>query len=195
MPLPIEACAADVPTQVCCSTLWDIAERMRVVCCAAIEECMDPSCADREFRSYVAHGPEVEEPLGDALVVVLAETAITYGRAPGQDGPPGVDGTRYEVRLYENGWPTIRANEAGEIVEVPDTDLIHRLSRHSYGHGEKLYRTVRNGVQTGSLFPPATFAHVGKGSNLAMRPLRPEGYMVGWAVRLDIQVTFPPETS
>lgn len=194
MPLPLDACAHNIPTQVCCQSVWDVADRLRCVAFEAVCECLDPSCADAEFRSYVSIGPSIPEPLGDALVVHLLDMSPSGGsRTPvGNLQRVSLQLARFEIYLTENGWPTPREDELGEVIEVPEGALLNRLSRHSYGHAEKMYRAVLNGVQTGTMFPVPANAHIGRVDVAGLQPVQPAAFAVGWTIPVTVQMTFPP---
>lgn len=194
MPLPIDACAANVPTQVCCSSIFDVAERIRCIAYEAVLCCIDVSCADQEFRSYVSLGPSIPEPLGDALIVHL----LSMSPSSGSRGPTGIlnrvslQEASFEIFLTENGWPTPETDELGEVVYVPDADLINRVARHSYGHGERMYRAMLNSAQKGLMFPLPANAHIGRVDVGNLQPVQPAAFTAGWTIPVSVQMMFPP---
>lgn len=194
MPLPIDACAANVPTQVCCSSIFDVADRLRCIAFDAVSCCLDPSCADQEFRSYVSLGPSIPEPLGDALVVhLLSMSPSSASRSPvGILNRVSLQEARFEIFLTENGWPTPETDELGETVYVPDSDLINRVARHTYGHAEKMYRAVLNSAQTGEMFPLPANPHIARVDVGSLQPVQPAVYTAGWTIPVTVQMTFPP---
>lgn len=195
MPLPLGSCADDISTDVCCSSIFDVADRIRCVATAAVECCFDPSCADREWRSYVSVGPRIPEPLGDALVVHLPGISPSLGSTSSRGNrslPVAVHQAQFDIVLTENGWPLIRANEFGEVIEVPDSNLINAIARHAYAHGEKMYRAIVDGVARQTLFPISTFPYLGDVVHSGLVPIQPAAFTVGWGMSLNVQMTFPP---
>jgi hypothetical protein len=194
VPLPIDACAHNVPTQVCCSGIWDVAERIRCIAYDAVVCCIDPSCADQEFRSYVSIGTDVPEPLGDALVVTMVDASpSTASRSPtGMLLGASLQEVRFEAYLTENGWPMPIADEVGEVIEVPDSWLINAVARHAYSHGERMYRAILDSVQRKEMFPVSTFPHIAKVDVAGLEPVPPRAFAVGWVVPVTVQMTFPP---
>lgn len=197
MVLPLASCAADVPADACCSTFFDVADRVRSVAFNALVSCQDPSCADREFRSYVTHGPQVQDPLGDSLVANLVSVAASTGSREASDRllPVGLFVGRINLHLFETGWPQIEANDAQRTLYVPDSDLVHAMARHSYAHGEKMYRAIVDGIQKRTLFTLPANSHIGQVDLSDLVPMEPGGPIVGWSVGLRVQMTFPPLVS
>lgn len=195
MPLPLASCADDVPTDVCCTSVFDIADRIREVAYDGLCGKLDPSCRDREFRTYVSIGPRVPEPLGDALVVYINPDVTP---SPGSRRPGGtllgasLQRAPFEIYLTENGWPTPETNEIGEVIYVPPSDLIHAISRHAYSHGEAMYRAVLNAVQRRTLFPVEAFPHIAEIEITGLRAVAPSSHTVGWIIPITVQLTFPP---
>lgn len=194
MPLPIDACAANVPTQVCCSSFFDVADRLRCVAFDAVNCCIDPSCGDQEFRSYVSLGPSIPEPIGDALVVhLLSSSPSTNSRGPtGILNRVALQEAHFEIFLTENGWPTPETDELGEVVMVPSSELINGVARHSYAHGERMYRAVLNSAQKGELFPLPANAHIARVDIGNLEPVQPAAFTAGWTIPVTVQMTFPP---
>lgn len=195
MPLPIASCADDITTDVCCSSIFDIADRIRCVATDAIECCFDPDCTDCDWRSYVSVGPRIAEPLGDALVVHCVGIAPSFGSGSpaGQKLlPVAIHLAQFDIVVYENGWPQITANELGEVIYVPDSALINAIARHAYAHGEKMYRALVDGVQRRTLFPVSGFSNLGEVTLSGLQPIQPSAFSVGWGMSLQVQVTFPP---
>lgn len=191
MVLPATDCPDDVPADICCDTLGLMADRIRTVGHNAITDCIDPSCADREFVSYFTVGPRVEDPLGESLVVVMHDLSPSVGSntLTGSLLPVGVHKAEFEIRLLENGWPTIQEDGLGDQIVVPDRTLVNGLARHSVSHGEKVYRAIANGIQRRTLFAASTNPHIGRISLANMRPVQPSTFIAGWTMRLTIEVT------
>jgi hypothetical protein len=94
--------------------------------------------------------------------------------------------------LTENGWPMIEANEFGEVINVPDSDLVNAIAMHAYSHGERMYRALVDSIQHNTLFPRSGYSNVAKVEIAGMRPIPPAAFTVGWQIPLAVQVTFPP---
>lgn len=195
MPLPLAACADDVPTDVCCTSIYDIADRIRQIVCSAVESCLHSSCADRCFESYCSIGPNVPEPLGDALIVHMPRMQPSFGsRSNTGNTTLGVSlqHAEFEIFLTENGWPVARTDELGNVIEVPDRGLINAIARHAYSHGERMYRAILDAYQRHTLFHPLLYPHIHKVEIGGLRPRQPAAFTVGWTVPMMVQLTFPP---
>lgn len=192
MPLPVGSCADDIPSHVCCSTIWDIAERLRCVLTDALCGCIDPACADKTFRSYISLGPTIEDPIGDSLIVHMPRIATSFNSTTPQGALLGVAVhlADFEIRLLEAGWPMIELNEAEETFYVPDSGMVNAVSKHLYSHGELMYRTLVSGVQLNTLF--ATFENVGMVQLSDFVPIQPEGELAGWVMAVRVEIIFPP---
>ena len=99
---------------------------------------------------------------------------------------------QFEIFLTENGWPTPETDELGEVTYVPDSLLINRIARHTYGHGEKMFRAVLNSVQTGEMFPLPANAHIARVDVGSLQPVQPAAFTAGWTLPVMVQMTFPP---
>jgi hypothetical protein len=196
MPLPLQACADDIPTDVCCTSLFDVADRIRCIANTAVVAAFHESCADREWRSYVTVGQRAAEPLGDALVVYMP----ALGQSPDSRSPSGklnsivLERARFVIFLTENGWPTIVADEMGDVISVPDSNVLHALARHSYGHAEAMYRAIRraaakNATSADALFPIATFRNLVQSFEVGdLTPVDPAAFTVGWTLPITATV-------
>lgn len=193
MPLPVATCAAEVPTDTCCHTLYDIANRLRCVVTDALCECFEGGCADRDFRSFVSVGPQIEDPQGDSLIVHMQRIGLTSLSSTPQNALLGVavHVAEFEIRLLETGWPTIELNDLEQIISVPDHEYVNTMARHVYSHGERMYRAVVDGIQHNTLFTLAT-SDVAKIRLSDFTPIQPSGELAGWTMTLQIEVTFPP---
>jgi len=189
MALPAASCAADIPSDVCCDTFATIAGRIRTVALAGLVTCLDPSCADREFRSYTSIGPSIQDPLGDSLIVHM----ITAGPTAGSSDGPGnllqvaVFRAEFEVRLLENGWPQISVDDMSKQIIAPDADYIDAVAQHAMGHGEKMYRTLANSIQRRQMFTGASNGHIGKVQISPLTPIQPSAFMVGYSCRVYVE--------
>lgn len=190
MPLPVGSCADDISTDVCCSSVFDVADRLRCIATEAVECCFDASCADRPFRSYVSVGPSIPEPLGDALIVHLPslEPSTNSRSNAGTLLGVAVHVGRFDIELRENGWPMPLTNEFSEVIQIPDSTMINAIARHAYSHGEKMYRAVVNALQMKTMFPILDFPNVGKVDIAGLRPIQPAAFAVGWTIPIQVQL-------
>ena len=193
MPLPVATCADEVPTDACCTTLFDVANRLRSVVTAALCECFEGGCADREFRSFVSVGPQIEDPLGDCLIVHMPRITVSAlsNTAQGALLPVAVHVADFEIRLLETGWPMIEINDAEEMIYIPDSEFVNAMARHVYSHGERMYRAIVDGIQHNTLFTMAT-SDVAKIRLADFTPIQPSGELAGWTVTVQVELTFPP---
>lgn len=195
VPLPLQTCADDVPTDVCCTSIFDVADRLRAIACTAVESCIHPSCNDRCFESYCSIGPSVPEPLGDALIVHMPDMTPSPGSRSNTGNTllgVSLQHARFDIFLTENGWPTAETDELGNVIEVPDRGLINAIARHAYSHGERMYRAVLDSYQKHVLFPPTFFPYIHKADISGLRPVQPAAFTVGWTISVTVQMTFPP---
>lgn len=188
MALPAVASPADIPSDYCCDTLSKIADRIRTVAMAGLCSCLDGSCADRRFRSYITVGQRVEDPLGDSLVVhMLRFRPAPMSTASGRLLNVAAFVTDLRVQLLENGWPTIETNEMTNQIIAPDSDMIHGLALHAMGHGEKMYRAVVNAIQRNEMFVGPDNRHIGVVEAGDLEPIQPSAYMIGFAFNVRVQ--------
>ena len=189
MALPAASCAADIPADYCCDTLANIANRIRTVAMDGLVSCMDPSCADREFRSFVTIGPNVQDPLGDSLIVHMTDFGPTVGSTdgPGNLFKVAVFRGVFEVRLLDNGWPMIQAEDMTASIIAPDSDYVHAVAMHSMAHGEKMYRALVDAIQRNEIFVGSANGHIGKVQISALRPIQPTAFMVGWNCTVSVE--------
>jgi hypothetical protein len=189
MALPAASSPSDIPADYCCDTLSSMADRIRTVAMGGLCSCLDGSCADRTFRSFVSIGPTIQDPLGDSLIVHMSTFAPTSGSSNVQGSllPVAVYQGDFEVRLLENGWPVIEADELGQVITVPDSDMINAIALHSMGHGERMYRALANAVQKQEMFLAGQNPHIGKIQLSNLAPIQPSAYMVGWACTVRVE--------
>jgi len=192
-----------VPGATCCNSFWLIGERIRTVTLNGILACMDPSCADRKFRSWSTIG-RVLDPLGESLVVSFQRASLTTGSRNVNQATRPIVITRaeYRVELRENGWPTQKVDRSTESILAPDWKMQHALTVHALSHAEKMWRTLVNAaattVQTASLFPQASNPHIRPRGVVVdpLEPLPPHGDQIGFGfiVRVDTDLN-PPQPS
>lgn len=194
MPLPLDDCADDIPTDVCCPTLFGIADRIRCIATDAFYSCVDAAvCTERGFRSIVAMDPH-EDFFGDILTVVLTNWGVD---ATSQEGsktlPILLTVAQYRLELQELGWPVPEVDEQGELISVPPADLVNAVSRHAYSHGEAIGRALMNTAARREFWhrniglPTDGFSAF---QVSPMSPISPQGRVVGW--RWDLRVRWNP---
>jgi hypothetical protein len=183
MPLPLLDCAESAPP--CCSTLHMLATHLLdVVVPGQIECASEQPCPNKELVAYVQHGTDFDDPLCDSLVVFL--TSITSS-----PGSTSINGTTvlapvfrasYRVRLRESGWPMVE--DDGDTIYVPDPQLVHRQSVHSYAHGERMFRDLANAHAHKRLVPSGcSVVRIGD-----FLPLFTSGGCVGWEIEITVDV-------
>lgn len=193
MPLPIGNCADDIPSAVCCDSIFDIADRLRAVAYSSVMACLPETCEG--FRSYVTVGDRPSEPIGDALVVSIIDSVPT-SQSRSSTGQTTLGATiqqaRFDIWLTENGWPQARVDELGNVISVPPADLIHAVALHSYAHAEAMYRGVLEAYAKRTLFPQATFRNIHKVDIAGLFNVRPAAFTVGWRIPVTVQYMFNP---
>lgn len=193
MALPIASSPADITGDICCDTLALIADRIRTVAARALEECLDPDCASREFRSFATVGPLIQDPLGESLIVHMTNVGPTPQSADRSANllPVGLYRADFQVQLLETGWPVIEVDELGNAIQVPDSDIVNALTLHSMSHAEKMYRALADGIQRRTLFASASNPHIGKIQLSNLTPVQPTSFLVGWNCAVRVETTLP----
>jgi hypothetical protein len=168
-----------------------MADRIRTVAMAGLCGCMESACADRAFRSFVSIGPNIQDPLGDSLIVHLTEAGPTSGSTTrgGNMLPFAVHTADFEVQLRDNGWPQISTDDMSKSIVVPDSDMVNGMALHSMGHGEKMYRALVDAIQRKELFAGASNGHIGLVQISRLRPIQPTSFMVGWSCTVQVEAT------
>lgn len=165
MPLPAAGCAADVSSDVCCDSFWLIGERLRTVACNGVCSCMDPDCAEREFRSYQTANVNIQDPLGESLIVSLQRVGLRSDSTGRNRAVNRTFVTRSEwrIQLLENGYPTAQ-EEYGQVIVPPDWQMVDALTKHGFGHAEKMWRALLQAATTTTLadmlFRPSSNPHI-----------------------------------
>lgn len=185
MPLPFGPC--DIPLDVCCTSLFDVAEHVLDIVLPAVNDCLTPSeCSDTPMiAGYVSMGTQIQDPVADYVVVSLQTISTSPGSrdAVGRMQLPMYRAT-YQVRLLETGWPT--AESSGEEIWVPSPEQVHDISRHAYAHGERMFRALADALVRKTLGPGAcTFTAIGQ-----LFPIEPSGGTVGWQTTVEIGIPF-----
>lgn len=178
----------DVPTDPCCTTLWDIADHLLAIALNAVQACTSEGCDP--IQGYVDHGTFAENPYADYVVVSLASIGFARSRVAERalQAPrlPILVGL-YQIRLVEEGWPTVV--EGDTEIYVPTPAQYHALSMHSYAHGERMFRALANAHVRKQLSPDGRCAYQELSS---MTPIEPSGGQVGWQCTATIGVDFGP---
>jgi hypothetical protein len=193
MPLPLVDCADDVPTDVCCPTLYGIADRIRCIATNAVLRCLTGDCAEREFRSIIAMDPHPDF-CGDILTVALTSWGVDQASTEnGRTLPVLLTVADYHVELREAGWPTIELDEQSDLIVQPDADLVNALALHVYAHGESMYRALLDVAARRSFWTSEIGLPTDRFSNFQVSPLRPlppQLHVAGW--QLDVRVRWNP---
>lgn len=199
MPLPLAANAADIPTDVCCTTFWEMGERIRSVAFAAVCACIEPDCTHPNMRSWQTEGTRTLDVMGDSLVVTFVRAA---GRGDtrtrvGNMRPNPVTRAEFRVELRENGWPMIREHSATESIKLPDYQVVNAVAKHARGHAEKMWRALLSGAthtaQARQLFPSLTNPHIlHRGVSVGdIVPIGPSGPQIAYGVTVTVDHTLP----
>ena len=191
MALPAASDPADIPATTCCDTLGSMADRIRTVAMAGLCGCMESACADRTFRSFVSIGPNIQDPLGDSVIVHMTDVAPSSGSNTrgGNLLPFAVHGADFEIQLRDNGWPQVSTDDLTKTIVAPDSDIINALALHSMGHGEKMYRALVDAIQRKEMFVGPANGHVGLIQISGLRPIQPTAFMVGWSCTVRVEAT------
>jgi len=183
MALPHEHCA---PGEVCCTSLFDVAANILEIAHTAVVGCSDCDCDLPPIVGYVSMGYRVEDPQADYVAVSLL-SVFPSPRSADQSGNMQLPVYRasFQVKLLETGWPMPYGD--GEEILVPDPDFVQNAARHSYAHGEAMYRALANALARKEL-------------NLACRdcfqrieplqPVEPSGGTVGWMTNIVLGTSF-----
>ena len=166
-----------ISEEVCCTTLYDVAQHILASLYEAMLDCFQPTaCNPGGLLAYVTMG-EGDDLVLDALTVSIGEIRPSARTVQGtQMSPFGNYQATINVRLLEAGWPTAY-EEDGEIY-VPDPVIQNAIARHSYAHGERMYRKLSYMASHGECVPPGT-ACVSAVVN-SLQPMNPSGGSVGW---------------
>lgn len=191
MPLPLNDCVDDIPTDVCCPTLFGIADRIRCIATEALMPCLDPNlCTELGFRSIVAMNPH-DDFFGDILTVSLTSWSVdSSSQTANNTLPVLLTVAEYMLELTETGWPVPEVNEQNEIINVPPADMTNALSRHVYSHGEVVYRALLDVAARKQFWresiglPTDRFSAFQLGN---VTPLPPAGRLVGWRIPMRVR--------
>lgn len=172
--------------EVCCTTLYDIANNILVGLYEAMLECYQPSfCNAGGLIAYVTMGS------GDDLV--YDALSVSIGSVRPSDGSVNRNAmspfrsllVTFDVRLIESGWPMAEV-ENGEIF-APDPVEQNAIARHAYAHGERMYRKLLYMATSGGLMPQGSACTNAVVDSLF--PMNPAGGTVGW--RTSVTLTLP----
>lgn len=177
MAIPAASCAGtDDP---CCTWLFATANHLLASVFDALNACTPPDDCAGSIQAYVTLG-DGDDGQTDALTVAVSELAPSTRNAP---GAPSVWIAQYVVRLRESGWPTVTFD--GDAIIMPTPADQAAAARYIYSRGEAMHAKLAAMMKAKALTPDGyqcVAATVGQ-----MRPLRPEGGVVGWVIPVDIQ--------
>jgi len=187
MPLPFSDC--DIPFDVCCDTLFATGEEILDIVLPAVNNCVAPSaCAPHTpIAGYVTMGVTVRDPVVDYVVVSLDRLETSRGSQDdaGKLQTP-VWRALYQVRLVESNWPT--AEEVNEQIFVPSPELTHAIARHSYAHGEAMFRALANAVTSRTAKPGIQLCTFHMVEPLV--PVEPSGGTTGWETSVWVNINW-----
>jgi hypothetical protein len=169
---------------VCCTSLYDIANHILAGVYEALLPCYSESFCNTGLLAYVTMGTG-DDLVFDALTVSLGEVKTTARSVQNgiKQSPVASYTAEFNVRLIESGWPM--AHEEGNQLLVPDPVLQNALARHSYAHGERMYRRLSYMASHGDVGTSACSAAM----VTPLIPLAPLGGTVGW--RTSVVLTLP----
>jgi len=177
MALPNERCA---PGDVCCEDLFGSAERILQVAYDAVCNCSVVDCDLPEMAGYVSMGRNVEDPVSDYVAVTVIDVRPSP-RSADQQGNMQLPmyRARFQVKLLETGWPTPQGD--GDEIIVPPPSLVQNVSRHSYSHGEAMYRALGGALTARTLNASCgtCFQRIE-----ALVPVEASGGSVGWQTEI-----------
>ena len=173
MPLPtLETC--DIPTDACCTRLYDVANDLLTVAHDALVDCLGDTCGP--IPKYVSTGEPSYTDDGDYIAAWLSGFSVVPG---GRNALIQRPQATYSFKLVESGWPTLESSNVA--ITVPDADRMHVLSVHSYSHIEKILR-----AQTSTTAVSGTVCHGVRMNNLTT--LRRSSGLIGWQWSLTADV-------
>lgn len=177
MALPHEGCA---PGDVCCETLFASAENILEVAYNAVCNCSVVDCDLPDMAGYVSMGRTIEDPTADYVAVSL----ISVGASPRSADQSGnmqlpMFRANFQVKLLETGWPMPQGD--GVEIVVPPPALVQDVARHSFAHGEAMYRAL-NGALTGRTLNASCNTCFQRIEPLT--PIEPSGGTVGWTTNI-----------
>jgi len=146
------------------------------------------------MRSYQTEGENIEDPLGDSLIVSFVRAMLRQdSRTPNQSTLPLIfTRVEFKVQLLERGWPTLQERPSTASIIAPDADMIHALAKHSRGHAERMWRAIVNGAATTNqaqkLFSSSANPHVvTHGVTIEeLKPLPNAGPFIGYSFNVAV---------
>jgi len=184
MAFPNEQCA---PGDVCCTSLYDVAENILSIAYDAVSGCSVVDCNLPELVGYVSMGQRIEDPIADYLVVSLLSVFPAPPPASERGGNMQLPIYRanFQVKLLETGWPMPQGDD--EEIIVPDPTLVTNVARHAYAHGEAMYRALANALarKTLNLGCADCYQRIEP-----LQPIEPSGGTTGWTTNLILGTTF-----
>lgn len=177
MALPTERCA---PGDVCCEDLFSTAERILEVAYNAVVNCSVVDCDLPEMAGYVSMGKQIADPVADFVAVSVLDVRPSP-RSADQQGNMQLPTyrARFQVKLLETGWPMPQGD--GNEILVPPPQLVQNVARHSYSHGEAMYRALGGALTARTLNASCNtcFQRIEP-----LTPVEPSGGTVGWTTEI-----------
>lgn len=194
--IPAQDCPPGTPADVCCDSAFLIGDRIRTVAFDAVLGCVDESCAN-ELKSYVTHGPRIEDPIGESVIVTWLGSSTIATTPGGRQHRLVIVRNQYRVELREQGFPQI-AGEGDNIV-IPSPGQFHAAAQHAWSHGESMWRVLLRASVTikgsDAMFDYASNPHVLE-NGIAVGDLSPlRDVLVGWGVTVTVDcplASLPP---
>jgi hypothetical protein len=173
--------SCDPDDYVCCTELFDVADRTSDIVYAALLNCLPEDCRHL-LKRYVMQGIPADGE-GDYLAVWLVQVSPATNvnqRLADQSTPLPLPRATYAVQLMETGWPVVTA--AG----VPSADELHHAASHSYGHAETMLRSLYGAMRSRRLpGGSCVFQQMG-----ALVPIGRSGGLAGWRIDFTIGLSW-----
>jgi len=183
MALPDANC--NIPEEACCNALYETAVHLLNVVYPDLIDCIgEPECPVQSIQPFVQHGVEPDDPLCDTLIVYIVNISTSTGSTTLAGGLALAPKYRvtYRMRLRESGWPMAYAVD--EQIYAPDPAVVNAIARHSYAHGERMFRSIANAHAQRALAPGScSVVNIGE-----FRPVPVGAYCVGWEIDITLDV-------
>ncbi len=177
MPLPTQDCGPVETADLCCTTLWDLANGVLATVVPFMEDCIVPVDCAPEMRYFVSVGrPETWQ--SDFLALYLENIRVDQLSVRNQTmlTPPIIMG-QFRFLLTESGFPS--AVQEGDKIYVPNDETLHLAAHHSYSHAQAMLRGLLSYFSANDCR---------KSLLRDFQPTRPEVGHAGWTIGFDLEL-------
>jgi hypothetical protein len=177
MPLPTQDCGPVETADLCCTTLWDLANGVLATVVPFMEDCIVPVECAPAMRYFVSIGrPETWQ--SDFLALYLENIRLDQSsqRNLSMLTSPIILG-QFRFLLTESGYPGLV--QVGEEFYTPNDDTMHLASSHGYSHAQAMLRGL------------LSYAGANDCKKFLLRdlqPTRPEAGHAGWTLGFDLEL-------